>query len=111
MSLPIQPELPPLQLDAHGVCRVAGTRVSLDTLVSAFRLGATPEEIHQDYPSVTLADVYATVSYYLKHRPEVDAYLEEIAKRAGEIRREMQSRFPMTEMRGRLVARRKPVTS
>ena len=39
------------------VCRVAGARVTLLTLIDAFQEGATPEEIYQEYPSVSLADV------------------------------------------------------
>ena len=35
----------PLAYDADGVLRVAGTRVRLDTVVGAFRLGATAEEV------------------------------------------------------------------
>jgi len=48
----------PLAADAQGVIRVGGTRVTLDTVVSAFYEGATPEEITQQYPSLELGDVY-----------------------------------------------------
>ena len=37
---------------------VAGTRVTLDSIVMAFDLGATPEEIVQRYPSVDLPSAY-----------------------------------------------------
>jgi uncharacterized protein (DUF433 family) len=45
----------PIQTDADGVVRVAGTRVTLDTIVGAFDAGATAEEIAQQYSSCTAA--------------------------------------------------------
>ena len=48
----------PIHTDAHGVVRVAGTRVTLETIVDAFETGATAEEIAQQYPTVPLVDVY-----------------------------------------------------
>jgi uncharacterized protein (DUF433 family) len=58
----------PLSTDANGVIRVAGTRVTLETVVGAFETGATPEEIAQDFPVLRLDDIYAVVTYYLRHR-------------------------------------------
>ena len=51
--------------DDRRVFRVSGTRVTLDTLIGAFKRGATPEEIAQDYSAVPLADVYAAIAYCL----------------------------------------------
>jgi hypothetical protein len=45
--------------------------------VYAFNQGASAEEILQQYPSLALADIYATISYYLQHRSSVDDYLKE----------------------------------
>ncbi|SPF55844.1 conserved hypothetical protein [Candidatus Sulfopaludibacter sp. SbA4] len=54
----------PMNLGADGVIRVGGTRVTLDTLVAAFREGETPEEIAQQYPSVALGDIYAVIATF-----------------------------------------------
>ena len=59
----------PIHTDADGVVRVAGTRVTLDTIVGAFEAGATAEEIAQRYPTVPLVDVYSVITYYLRHKP------------------------------------------
>jgi uncharacterized protein (DUF433 family) len=56
---------------------VAGTRVSLDSLVYAFRRGASPETIRRSFPVLTLEEVYGAIAFYLAHEPEVDVYLEE----------------------------------
>lgn len=66
----------PIHTDADGVVRVAGTRVTLDTVVGTFDTGATAEEIAQQYSSVPLADVYSVITYYLRHNAEVCAYVQ-----------------------------------
>jgi uncharacterized protein (DUF433 family) len=95
----------PLSTDADGVIRVAGTRVTLSTVIDTFLTGATPEEIAQDFPVLRLDDVYAVVTYYLRHREEVDAYLRERRTRAEAIRQEIEARSPQTGLRDRLLAR------
>jgi uncharacterized protein (DUF433 family) len=95
----------PLSTDADGVIRVAGTRVTLGTFVDTFMTGASPEEIAQDFPVLQLDDIYAVVTYYLRHRSEVDAYLGERRAQAATIRYEIKSRSPQTGLRDRLLAR------
>jgi uncharacterized protein (DUF433 family) len=97
----------PLRVDAHGVVRVGGTRVTLDTVVGAFRRGATPEEIVQDYSSLDLGDVYAVIAFYLRSRPAVDAYLEEQRQKGEAIQQQMEALSPAAGIRERLLARRK----
>src|SRR5689334_11670949 len=71
----IRAETPPLQMDEQGVIRVAGSRLTLDTIAAAFLDGESAEAIADQYPSATLADVYASISYFLAHREAVEAYL------------------------------------
>lgn len=95
-----------LKADADGVIRVGGTRVTLDTIVAAFREGATAEEIAQQYPSVSLADVYAVIGYYLRRTEDIEAYLEQRCAQAQDVRRENERRFDPQGVRKRLLARR-----
>ncbi len=106
MSFLIATEPIPLEMDADGVVRVGGTRVTLDTIVAAFDEGATAEEIVQQYPSLLLADVYAVIGYYLRRRPEVEAYLRQRQQQASEVRSQNESRFDPRGVRNRLLARR-----
>lgn len=64
-----------VRTDQNGVMRVAGTHVMLDSVVAAFDQGHSPESIRSQYPSLSLEQVYGTITYYLAHRDEVDAYL------------------------------------
>ena len=97
----------PIHTDADGVIRVAGTRVTLDTIVGAFDIGATAEEIAQQYSSVSLADVYSVITYYLRHKSEVCTYLKQRGEQAARIREEVERRFPSAGLRERLLARRR----
>jgi uncharacterized protein (DUF433 family) len=106
MSLPARKDSLPLVEENSGVIRVGGTRVTLDTVVHAFRQGATPEEILQRYPSLELGAIYSTISYYLEQREWVEGYLRRREQEAAEIRAENETRFPMDELRRRLLARR-----
>jgi len=56
---------------------LAGARVSLDSLVYAFRSGESPEVIQQHYPSLSLEQVYGGITFYLAHQSEVDANIRE----------------------------------
>lgn len=99
-------ETVPIQIDADGVQRVGNTRVTLDTIVAAFKEGATAEEIAQQYSSVSLADVYAVIAYYLRRQAEVESYLDKRRQEAEQIRQENERRFDSVGIRERLLARK-----
>ncbi len=84
---------------------VPGTRISLDILVAAFKRGESPEAIHDDYESVSLADVYAIFSYYLRHRAEVEDYLAEQERLGGELQKRIEEIYPPDGLRAKLLAR------
>lgn len=96
----------PLSADEAGVMRVAGTRVSLDSVVHAFDEGATPEEIAQDFPSLDLAAIYSVVGYYLQNRAEVVEYLAQRKAQREHLKTEAESRFRPDGLRERLSARK-----
>lgn len=106
MSLVIETDPIPLKTDADGAVRVGGTRVTLDTIVTAYQQGATAEEIALQFPAVSLPDVHAVVSFYLRHRADVEAYLEEGRQQAEALRRKHESRSDLQGIRERLLARR-----
>lgn len=106
MTLEILAEPAPLKANEDGVILVGETRVTLDTVIAVFKQGTTAEEIVYRYPSLNLADVYATIAFYLKHQQEVEAYLQQRRQRSQEIREMNQARFDPQGLRDRLLARR-----
>lgn len=95
----------PLATDEDGVIRVGGTRVRLETVLFAFNEGATPEEIVEQYPSLSLADTYTVISYFLQNRSEVEAYLRERQQQREKTQQINEARFDQTGIRDRLLAR------
>jgi uncharacterized protein (DUF433 family) len=107
MSLLVTAEPVPLTSDADGVVRVGSSRVTLDTVVAAFREGMTPEGIVEQYPSLRLGQVYSVIGYVLDHPEEVETYLRTRQNHANEVRRENETRFDPNGVRDRLLARRR----
>ena len=66
-----------ITVDACGVRRVSGTRISLDSVVMAFQEGQSAEEIQRNFPALSLEQVYGAITHYLAHRSEVEAYLQQ----------------------------------
>ena len=61
--------------DEHGVMRVGQTRVMLDSVLASFHEGCSAETIAQQYPSLSLEEVYGAIAFYLGHSDIVGAYL------------------------------------
>jgi uncharacterized protein (DUF433 family) len=100
----------PLACSEDGTIRLAGTRVSLDSVVHHFKLGATAEEIAQKFAPVELADVYAAITYYLTHRDAVEEYLHQQEEEGDAMQARIESapgyQEKMSELRERILARR-----
>ena len=56
---------------------VAGTRISLDSVVHSFKEDRSPEAIQEDFPVLRRAQIYGAIAFYLDHEAEIDRYLEE----------------------------------
>jgi uncharacterized protein (DUF433 family) len=74
---------------------VAGTRVSLDSLVYAFREGQTAESLAQSFPVLTLEQVYGAITYYLAHQEVIDTYLQQQEADFARLAQELRQRDPM----------------
>lgn len=102
----LAPLAPPLYLAEEGaVIRVGNTRVSLDSVLFAFHQGCAPEGIVSKFPSLELADVYAVIACYLRHRAEVDDYLARRREEEDAIERVVREHSPKDGLRERILAR------
>ena len=97
----------PVKKDKDGVMRVGETRVTLETVISAFKDGETAEDIVTAYPTLSLADVYSVIGYYLHQKEDVEEYLLQQEEQSAAVRAENESRFNQTGIRQRLLARQK----
>jgi len=73
---------------------VGSSRVTLDSVIIPWQMKRTPEEIHADFPTVPLADIYGSIAYYLAHQAEVDAWLREGEELYERLRVEQQAADP-----------------
>ncbi|MFT3971830.1 MAG: DUF433 domain-containing protein [Micropruina sp.] len=101
----IQPDPIPLVMDDAGRLMIVGTRVPIDALVAAFKRGESPEAIQEAFDTVALADVYAVLGYYIRHRADVEAYLSEREQRGSELQASIEREYPPDGLRARLLAR------
>jgi uncharacterized protein (DUF433 family) len=69
---------------------IAGTRISLDSIVYAFRDGESPEGICQNFELLRLEEVYGAIAYYLANQAGIDAYLLHKNEKWAEGRRNAQ---------------------
>ena len=90
--------------ECNGNYYVAGTRISLDSIVHAFRRGESPETICQNFELLRLEEVYGAITYYLANQAEVDAYLARQNEKWAEGRRNAEP-LP-ADLRERLVRAR-----
>ncbi len=77
-------------VERDGGLYVAGSRISLASIVYAFREGASPETIRQNFPSLSLGQVYGAIAFYLNHPEESEAYLQHLKKKWDELERKGQ---------------------
>lgn len=95
----------PLEKNPQGVIRVAGTRVSLDSIMHAYNTGATAEEIVLRFPSCSLDKIYTILSWALNHPQIVSEYLAEQSLQKQQLEAEIKRSYPSTGVRERLLAR------
>jgi uncharacterized protein (DUF433 family) len=79
---------------------VRGSRVSLDSVVRGFLNGDSAEAIRDNFPTLSLEQVYGSIAYYLGHQAEIDAYLK-TGQQTFEEGRRSQTHIP-DELRARL---------
>lgn len=74
---------------------IAGTRISLDSVVYSFLNGESPEGIAQNFPLLSLEQVYGAIAFYLANRPIVDAYLAEGEAEFQQLQQSCREKSPL----------------
>jgi uncharacterized protein (DUF433 family) len=97
--------------ERNGGLYVAGSRVSLDSVVYAYLRGESNIGIAESFRSLSLDQISGAIKYYLANRADVDAYLErqeiEFERMREESRRERPEFYAKMEaaLKARLVSR------
>lgn len=90
---------PHVELDEHNVAWIANTKVKvIEVALDKLAHGSSPEEMHFQYPHLSLAQIHAALSYYYDHQTELDAEIQRRWLEAGEV----IAREPDSPLRQRL---------
>jgi uncharacterized protein (DUF433 family) len=79
----------------NGGYYVAGSRVSLDSVVYDFLEGLSPESIVEDFPTLSLEQVFGALAYYLANREEIEKYLRANEQEFEERRKQAREANPL----------------
>jgi uncharacterized protein (DUF433 family) len=71
-----------------------GTRISLDSVVYAFLDGESPESIAQNFPLLSLEQIYGAITFYLANRELIDAYLKEGEEEFDKLQQSLREKNP-----------------
>lgn len=102
MTAPKESQPVPISITDDGAWRITSTRVTVDVVLGQFRRGATPEQIQDDFPDLSLAQIYSLISYYLSNTEEVESYLEEREAKAAAIRNQWESDSDVLDFRTKI---------
>ena len=84
--------------DERGALRLGQSGVSLDSVVIAYEEGLTAEAIQEQYPALSLEEVYGGIAFYLANRDEVHCYLQQQEQRWDNLRQRVEkSPSPLIE--------------
>ena len=103
------PETVPLH-ESYGSVRVIGSRITLDFIVGCLEMGATAEDIHDDFPWLGLEQIKVIIAWYLNNQAEVDEYIREGEEQAEKLRHEIESRPESIAFKARLRSRIEQLT-
>jgi uncharacterized protein (DUF433 family) len=82
-------------MEVDGAYRIAGSRISLDSVVYDFLSGLSPESITDNYDTLTLEQVYGAITYYLANRTEVDSLLRRNRAKFDALRLRARAAHPL----------------
>jgi uncharacterized protein (DUF433 family) len=106
MTIPLHADPVPLRVDETGTIRVGSSRVTLDVLLADDLSGQSPGEIVRQLDTLNVADVYAAIAYYHRHRAEVDQYLRRREAETEALRRDIEAdQAERGELKARLSGR------
>ncbi|MCS7190952.1 MAG: DUF433 domain-containing protein, partial [Fimbriimonadales bacterium] len=95
----------PLRLDENGAIRVGDTRITLETVLTQFQQGSSPEMIVLSFPTLRLENVYTLIAYYLHNRALIDEYLQTARQDADEWFAQLEAQQGTAQLRQQLIER------
>ena len=95
----VQTTIEYVQQTAEGSWRICNSRVSLDSIVHAWWDGQSPETIAEEFPTLSVEQVYGAIAFYLHNQEEMDRYLSEQSRKWEELRLNKQQNSLLNRIR------------
>ena len=94
-----------IEIDDHEVAWIAGANTKvIEVVLDKLAYGWSPEEMHFQHPHLSLAQIYAALSYYYENQEQLDS---DIARRRQEVEK-MAAESADSPLRRKLLNLRKP---
>src|SRR5437773_8643484 len=94
-----------IHLDDEGRAWIDDTNTKvIEVVLDKLAYGSSPEEMHEQYPHLSLAQIHAALSYYYEHQAEVDADIERRDRYVEELRAQQKNPLTRRELESRLRA-------
>lgn len=77
---------PQIEISSDGHARIRGTGFKVRILVEEYLAGASPEQLHDWHPHLTLSQIHSALAYYYDHKQEIDDEIAELERFAEEYR-------------------------
>lgn len=95
-----------IELDQNGVAWITGANTKVvEVVLDKIAHNSSPEEMHEQYPHLSLAQIHAALSYYYEHQAEVDADIKRRDRFVEELRAQQKNPVTRRELESRLRAR------
>ena len=95
-----------IELDANGIAWIAGANTKVvEVVLDKMAHNSSPEEMHEQYPHLSLAQIHAALSYYYENQAEVDADIERWNRYVEELRAQQRNPLTRKALESRLAAR------
>lgn len=87
-------------IDEHGCARIAGTQYKVRILAAQWTAwDLSPEELCEQHDGLSLSQIYSALAYYVDHKVEIDAEIEQRAQKADELREDGADQDLMRRLR------------
>ena len=97
-----------IEIDEKGVAWISGANTKVvEVVLDKMAHNSSPEEMHEQYPHLSLAQIHAALSYYYEHQAEVDADIERRDREVETLRAQQRNPFTRQELEQRLRAQDK----
>ncbi len=100
-----------IELDENGVPWISGANTKVvEVVLDKMAHNSSPEEMHEQYPHLSLAQIHAAMSYYYEHQAEVDADIERRDREVEALRAQQKNPLTRAELEARLLDREKQLS-